>query len=69
MAVGKGSVNPPKNLRSRDGHDLGHMIDADFIDQILIFDDISNAGKNNHSNLLVKGFIVRSSNFVPGLQL
>ena len=45
MAVGKGSVNPPKNLRSRDGHDLGHMIDVDFIDQILIFDDISNAEK------------------------
>ena len=61
MTVGKGSVNPPKNLRSRDGHDLGHMIDVDFIDQILIFDD--------RSNLLVKGFIVRSSNFIPGLQL
>ena len=61
MAVGKRSVNPPKNLRSRDGHDLGHMIDVDFIDQILIFDD--------RSNLLVKGFIVRSSNFIPGLQL
>ena len=69
MTVGKGSVNPPKNLRSRDGHDLGHMIDVDFIDQILIFDDTSNAEKNDHSNLLVKGFIVRSSNFIPGLQL
>ena len=46
MAVGEGSVNPSKNLRYRHGHDLGHVIDVDFIDQIFIFDDISSVEKN-----------------------
>ena len=41
------------------------MIDVDFIDQILIFDDISNVEeKCDHSNLLVRGFIVGRSNFL-----
>ena len=53
MAVGEGSVNPPKNLRSRHGHDLGLVIIIDSIDQILIFDDISNVeNKFDHSNYL-----------------
>ena len=26
MAVGEGSVNPPKNLRSRHGHDLDYCL-------------------------------------------
>ena len=45
MAVGEGSVNHPKNLRSRDVDDLGHVIDVDFIGKILVFDDISNVKK------------------------
>ena len=69
MAVGEGSVNHPKNLRSRDDDDLGHVIDVDFIGKILVFDDISNVEKKcDHSNLLVSGFIVISSNFLPQLQ-
>ena len=70
MPVGDGSVNPPKYLTIQTWHDLGHVIYVDFIDQILISDEISNVGqKCVHSNLLVKGFIVRSSNFLPRLQL
>ena len=45
MAVGEGSVNHPKNLRSRHDDDLGHVIDVDFIGKILVFDDISNVKK------------------------
>ena len=29
------------------GHDLGHVTDVDFKDQILIFDDISNVRKKS----------------------
>ena len=53
MAVGAGSVNPPKNLRSRHGHELSVVIIVDSIDQILVFDDISNVEKKfDHSNYL-----------------
>ena len=39
---GEECKSTPKISRSRHGHDLGHVIDVDLIDQILIFDDISN---------------------------
>ena len=70
MAVDEGSVNPPKNLTIQTWSWPGHGIYVDFIDEILIFDDISNDGKKcDHSDLLVRGFLVRSSNFLPRLQL
>ena len=41
-STGEECKSTPKISRSRHGHDLGHVIDVDLIDQILIFDDISN---------------------------
>ena len=78
MAVGEGSVNPPKNLRSRHGHDLDYclLIIIDSIDWCrfhrpdIDFWWYQQCWKKKWPfKLLARGFIVRSSNFLPRLQL